>query len=162
MVLPDVTALAQDTTAEVSVSLGILDSVPCLIYCEAQDGTEMVYEVMFRTASMNFRSAEATANEVLVQRIPGTMDLAVSSLRDNISFALYDASGRMAEYVPVHTCDPNNCVTETDWQGATHFLRVMDISDCTRVTLQPNKVYFYSFYEFDKHRVHSGKIVVVQ
>ena len=162
MVLPDVTALAQDTTAEVSVSLGILDSVPCLIYCEAQDGTETVYEVMFRTASMNFRSAEATANEVLVQRIPGTMDIAVSSLRDNVSFALYDASGILLEYVPVTICDPNNCVTETDWQGATHFLRVMDISDCTRVTLDPNKVYFYTFYEFDKRRVHSGKIVVVQ
>ena len=41
-----------------------------------------------------------------------------------------------------------------------YYARSAELSECIIVTLKPNRIYFYCFFENDKKKIRSGKIVI--
>ncbi len=69
------------------VTPGEIEVAPWIIICEAQDGTTAYYEINFVYSPIN-TADKPYEGDVLVQRIPGTSQVAFASLRKNVSVAV--------------------------------------------------------------------------
>ena len=159
--LPAVEAVAQDTLATVDVTPGIVDSIPTLVYCTAQDGTELIYSVLFKTAPYN-DSDVPDACDVLMRHINGTNSYLASTIRANVQLGLYDRNGHQLLFSDVPTCNPNSAVLETGIDGKQRLVSVDDPTDGLIVELIPGEMYFYVFFEMSKNRIDSGKIMITK
>lgn len=158
--VPAITALAQDTLAEVSITPGVIDSIPFRIFCTAQNGDESVYEVMFTTAVYS-EAQHALPTDVLFRHIAGTNNFMAASIRLDVQIGVFDQTGHLIMYKPVPTCDPNAAEVTVDLDGVEHLTQVTDPDQGVTFEAEPNQIYFYTFFEMDKRCVTSGKFMLV-
>ncbi len=157
---PEVTFVLEDSLATAyPVTPGIVNEEPWLVIAEAQDGTTSYYAIHFRYSDLN-TADQPRAGDVLVQRIPGTTTVAVATLRANVSVGFYTYDGQKYDHSNLDVVDPNNVEIELDGNGQEKLMRVRDVSECYQVTLKPNQLYFYVFFENDKKRISYGKIII--
>ncbi len=157
---PEVTFVLEDSLATAyPVTPGIVNEEPWLVIAEAQDGTTSYYAIHFRYSDLN-TADQPRAGDVLVQRIPGTTTVAVATLRANVSVGFYTYDGQKYDHSKLDVVDPNNVEIELDGNGQEKLMRVRDVSECYQVTLKPNQLYFYVFFENDKKRISYGKIII--
>ena len=160
-VIPSVVALAEDPLAEVSVTVGVIDSIPTRIYCTAQNGFERIYTINFKTAAYN-DGETPTARDVLFRHIAGTHSFLAATIRKNVQIGLYDQNGRMLLFENVPTCDPNAANLEVGIDGIERLVSVDDPTEGLVIEVDPAKIYFYVFFEMSKNKLTSGKIVMPQ
>lgn len=158
--VPAILALAQDSLAEINITPGIIDSIPYRIFCTAQNGDESVYEIMFATVTYS-EAKHALPTDVLFRHIAGTNRFMAASIRLDVQIAVFDQSGRMIMYSPVPTCDPNVAEVTVDLDGVEHLTQVTDPTQGVSFEAEPNRIYFYTFFESDKRRVTSGKFMLM-
>lgn len=159
---PEITFEPEDSLATAyPVTPGVVDEEPWQVICEAQDGTTAYYRIHFVFSDIN-TADEPKATDVLVQRIPGTTAVAIASLRANVSIFFYTYDGQKYYSTKLDECDPNNVEVELDGNGQEKLMRVKDPDECQQVTLEPNQLYFYAFFENDKKRISYGKIIITK
>jgi len=135
---------------------------PCYrIYYQAENGTRYSYKIKFCRTAIK-RAQTPTEGDVLIQPIPGSNQIAVASLRANVTFGLYNMSGKMLKLVNLPENDPNSVETTTDGFGQTYFSHLSDYSSCTIIDLEPNKLYMWVFLDNGKRNIKSGKITLVR
>lgn len=158
---PEVTFEVADTFATAyPVTPGTINNQPWIVTCEAQDGSVNKYEIRFVYSDLN-TADKPYEGDVLVQRIPGSTQVAVATLRKNVAAGFYDNTGHLLFYQKIAECDPNNVIVEKDGNNHDRLVRVKDVSECTIIELQPQRVYFYVFFENNKIKISSGKMVIV-
>lgn len=155
-VQPEVIATAEDSTTTVEYSIYTADQ-PFYIYVTAQDGSEQIYTIDFQPTTIT-SSIQPTANDVLVKHLGG-MDFAVATLRKNVSIGVYTAHGNMIFLNKVTETSQNDAIIGTNADGTDQLLDVT--THTTQFTLpEKDQIFFYIFFENDKHRIKSGKLMV--
>ena len=155
-VQPEVIATAEDSTTTVEYSIYTADQ-PFYIYVTAQDGSEQIYTIDFQQTTIS-SSIQPTANDVLVKHLGG-MDFAVATLRKNVSIGVYTAHGNMIFLSKVTETSQNDAIIGTNADGTDQLLDVT--THTTQFTLpEKDQIFFYIFFENDKHRIKSGKLMV--
>lgn len=158
-IVPTIEAVPQDSNATVDYSM-FVDGEPYYIYVTAHDGTELIYTIHFLPSTIN--SAQTPmANDVLVKHVPGSLDLIFATLRKNVSVAVYTPNGHMLYYSKLTETNQNDAVVVTNADGSD---RLLDVLTTTNVFTLPeaNRTYLYCFFENEKRRIASGKLVVAQ
>ena len=131
----------------------------CQIICVAADGSENNYFIHFAPSPIN-TGLEATVNDVLLKRVPNTLQLFAATVRSGVEIALYDQYGHCVFTGQVPTSDPNDVeiVVDSDEQ-----LRLNNVAVNTRSGLYIDVIqgqpYFYVFFAKNR-KVASGKIIV--
>ena len=156
---PAITAIPQDSNAVVEYSMYVAGE-PLYIYVTAHDGTELIYTINFLQSTVN-AAQTPMANDVLVKHVPGTMDLIFATLRKNVSVAVYTPNGRMIYYSKLTESNQNDAIVVTNADGSD---RLLDVLTTTNIYTLPeaNCTYLYCFYENEKRRIASGKLVIAQ
>ncbi|MCQ2346677.1 MAG: hypothetical protein MJZ92_01955 [Paludibacteraceae bacterium] len=157
-VVPAVTAIAQDTTAEVDVILSEVGDTT-FIYCTAADGTISTYAILFEYAPYN-DGVTAKANDVFFKHIVGTHQYVAATIRKNVQVAVYDQSGQLLFYSDVPTADPNTVRVAVGLDGMEQLMDVMDASQGALIDVKPGEPYVYVFYESGKRAIASGKFML--
>ena len=158
-IVPTIEAVPQDSNATVDYSM-FVDGEPYYIYVTAHDGTELIYTIHFLPSTIN--SAQTPmANDVLVKHVPGSLDIIFATLRKNVSVAVYTPNGHMLYYSKLTETNQNDAVVVTNADGSD---RLLDVLTTTNVFTLPeaNRTYLYCFFENEKRRIASGKLVVAQ
>ena len=165
---PIVEAFAQSENAEVSVR-EVSAGDTCMIICTAADGSVMRYYVYFAITSIN-ESLEATTNDVVIKRLPGTNQLFVGTIRKDVYFLLMDENGRNLVYELIPTADPNDAQIVDDLELGARLNDITDSRSGLVIDVNPGQLYFYSFLYGDKtiiqmlkgdtaKKLKSGKII---
>ena len=156
---PAITAIPQDSNAVVEYSMYVAGE-PLYIYVTAHDGTELIYTINFLQSTVN-AAQTPMANDVLVKHVPGTMDLIFATLRKNVSVAVYTPDGHMLYYSKLTESNQNDAIVVTNADGSD---RLLDVLTTTNIYTLPeaNCTYLYCFYENEKRRIASGKLVIAQ
>ena len=148
--IPLIEAIPRDPLAqEPSIMAKGVDSTT-IISCVAQNGKRRVYTILFTNSEINDNDAPK-ATDVIVKHIFGTNQILVASLRKKVAFGLFDMAGRLVQYVEnVEPVDPNNAIMAVDG----------NVTSGTIITLNPNELYFYTFFEAGEKKVTSGKLII--
>ncbi len=158
---PEVTAIPNDPKAEISIKPGENIGDTTLIMCTAENNETRVYQLLFTYTTID-DAQTPEPRDVLLKRLFGTMDILVASLRSNVQFYLFDRNGHMVDLVEmIPVCDQNDAIIKVDANGREVLNDVVNENSGVRVTLNPNTLYFYTFFEGNKRRIASGKIVIV-
>ena len=153
---PIIEAVAEDSMATIEYSMYTLEE-PFYIYVTAHDGTERVYTIFF-TASTIESAKVPSAHDVMIKHIGG-LDFAVATLRKNVSIGIYTQEGQLLFYKKITEVDQNNAVIVTNPDGSDQLLDIYNTT--TQFSLpEKNRIFFYVFFENDKNRIKSGKIMV--
>ena len=130
---------------------------PFYIYVTAQDGSEQMYTIYFVTTTIE-SSRTPSANDVLIKHLGG-QTFGAATLRKNVSIGIYDLEGHLIFYSKVAESSQNDAVLGTNSFGEDCLINVH--STTTQFDLLGvNKTFFYVFFENDKNRIASGKLVV--
>ena len=167
---PDVDAIARSLNAVVDIRPASAGDT-CLIICTADDQTEKRYYIHFAVSTID-ESAVATANDVIVKRIPGAAQLFVGTLRKDVHFALFDGAGRLLFYQQVPTADPNEVDMSIGEDGLERLNNITGTSHGLTVDIELGRVYFYTVLYGDKNfmqmlkgdtakRLRYGKIIAL-
>ena len=158
---PEVTAIPRDSTAEVFVKPGQAVGDTTLITCIAENGDSRAYRIWFTFTSID-DAQTPEPQDVLVKRLFGSGQILVASIRQNVAFALYDQYGHLVEYVQrLPQCDPNDAIMAVNANGQEYLADIVDEKSGAILTLEMNTIYFYGFYENEKRRITSGKLIIV-
>ncbi len=158
--VPLVDAIAQDSTTEVSITYGELDSIPTYIYCDAPDGSSVIYMIYFRSAEFN-SGQKAQSTDVIFRHIAGTNQYFAATIRNDVQLAIYTLNGQPIIFGNVPVCNPNDATVYTDVDGVERLDAVDNpYANGLVVTLTPNEIYLYAIYEMSKNKLTSGKIYV--
>lgn len=158
-ILPVLAAVSQDSAAEVSITTADIGE-ETFIYCTAPDGTEYEYTVLFRYADIN-TGRNASENDVIFKHIPGTNQYIAATIRQNVKVALYDAFGHRLAFRDVPVCDPNVATVVTGDKGQDIFADIASVTDGAVISLDyTGKVFFYVFFQNEKNRIASGKVML--
>lgn len=142
------------------------------IYCTAQDGSERVYRVLFMASKVN-DALEASGNDVIIKRLPGTNTLFVGTIRKDVHFALYDRNGHILVYEHLKPADPNDIVMADDLETSERLTDIVDSRSGKEIEVIPEQVYFYTFFYGEKDfvqmmkrddakRLKSGKLILTR
>lgn len=132
----------------------------CLIICTAADQTERRYYIHF-AISENDPGLEPTANDVLIKRVPGAMQLFVTSIRQGVSFALYNHTGQLVYETSLDkVADPNYTSVTHDTYDKSILVDVTSWHEGVLIDVNPNEMYIYTFFKSDSSKkiIKSGKI----
>lgn len=156
---PAIEAIPENPDAEVVESMFAINE-PFYIYVTAPDGTERVYTIYFMATTIQ-SSQSASANDVLVKRLPGTMDLVFATLRKNVSVVVYTGEGQLLFTSKVEETNQNDAYIATDLNGVE---KLIDVYTYTTVFTVPeaNMPYIYAFIENDERRIASGKLLLTK
>lgn len=158
-ILPAFSAAAQDSAAEVNITTADIGEVS-YIYCTAPDGTEYEYTILFRYADIN-TGKNASENDVIFKHIPGTNQYIAATIRQNVKVALYDAFGHRLALREVPVCNPNVATVVTGDKGQDIFADIDSTTDGAIITLDyTGKAFFYVFFQNEKNRIASGKVML--
>ncbi len=157
-IMPFVEAAAQDTLAEVFVTMGNVGDTT-YIYCVAQDGTEYVYTVHVYYTTLN-TVGTATSQDVLLKHIPGTNQYLAATTRQGVQIAFFNLQGQKVIYQNVPICDPNAVTVAIDAKGNEYLADVDLGSEGAIVTIEPNTPLVYLFLQSDSKYVASGKVMI--
>ncbi len=158
---PEVTAVPRSELAEISIKPGEAIGDTTRIIVTAENGDTRTYLILFAYTDIDDAQAPKP-QDVLVKRIYGSTQIFVAALRSNVAFALYDRNGRQIEFIQqLPACDPNDAIIQVNANGQECFVDVvLNEHSGTYITLNPNTIYFYTFFENGKKRVASGKLVI--
>lgn len=167
---PNVDAIARSLNAVVDIRPASAGDT-CLIICTADDQTEKRYYIHFAISTID-ESAVATANDVIVKRVPGAAQLFVGTLRRDVHFALFDGAGRLLFYEQVPTADPNDVELGIGEDGHEHLNNIVGTEHGLIVNIELGKVYFYTILYGEKNfiqmlkgdtakRLRYGKIIAL-
>ncbi len=158
MTAPKVTAEATSELADISIKeVAVGDT--CIIICTSEAGESHRYFIYFAESEIN-DALKPKANDVLVKHLPGSTQLLVATTRKDVSFALYDANGHRVQFTGIATADPNDIEVVHEADGSERLLDVNNLRSGTIVTVDPNTIYFYVFFESEKKRICSGKLAI--
>ena len=159
--VPTLEAVAQDSLAEVSITIGNIGE-ETLIYCTAQDGTETVYHIVFRYTKVN-TAENATSNDCLFKRIPGTDQYLAASIRQGVKIVVFDMYGHKLAESAVPCCAADNMQLVNDAFGQTLLYDVATPTDGAVIEINGAiKTFFYTFYNSNGKKVCSGKMSQVK
>ena len=130
----------------------------CRITCTAANGDERVYQIHFAITSIN-PGLEADANDVILKRVPGAMQLMASSIRNGVSISIFDWNGHLVYYNHVPVAAPNDADVVTDANNNEALNNVTDERSGLLIDILPGQPYFYGFYFNEKQLIKSGKIM---
>ena len=130
----------------------------CMILCTAQDGSSRRYYIHFAVSTIN-EATNPTTNDVLIKRIPGSLNMLVATIRKDVSIALYDQYGRLVLYEKVPVADPNDVQVSDDPNTIERLNDVSDVSSGLVIPLIPGQIYQYAFFVSDKKILKSGKFI---
>ena len=154
---PAVDAGARSENAEVSVREASAGDT-CMIICTAADGKERRYYIHFAFTEVD-PGVNATGNDVLVKRVPGSMQIMAATVRQGVTFALYDRHGQLVLYERVPVANPNDADVVIGSDNAEHLNNVIDTRSGLLIELIPGEPYFYSFFLNEKTNLGGGKIM---
>lgn len=158
--LPTVEAIPQDTTAEVSITMGQVDDFT-YIYCTAEDGSESVYTILFAISDMDVQD-KAVNGQTRWFHIPGTNQFKAITIRENVKCGLFDASGRLINIQNVPLVNPNCVTTAFDDHGVEYIFTLDENANGAIFDIpELGRNYFYVFFYEDKVKVDSGKFNLV-
>lgn len=131
------------------------------IYCVAQDGTERIYRIFFQESSIN-DALKPTANDVFLRRVKGAYQLFVATIRKDVTFIMYDHTGRRVYYSVVPDAEPNDVIVGLDSEDKDVLLNV-DVNPNSGLIIDviPGQIYMYNFVESGRKKIKSGKIMVM-
>ncbi len=158
--IPEVLAVAQDTLAEVSVTVGAIGELTN-IYCTAQDGTEKVYTILFRYSEID---VNATPNEgsCYWEYVPGTMQYKAVTICNNVQCAVFDFEGHLLMMQDVVKANPNSVDIGLNRYGQQVIYQVSADAEGTLFTMPfANQTYFYVFFQ-NGQKILSGKFLLAQ
>ena len=154
---PTIEAIAEDPNATIEYSMYALNE-PFYIYVTAHDGTERIYTIYFMESTID---ASQTPNEsdVIIKHIAGTMDFVAATIRKNVSIGVYSEAGHLIYYNKISETTQNDATIGTNADGSD---RLMDVYESTLLFSLPevNRTFFYVFFENEKRRIASGKIMI--
>ena len=155
-VQPEVIATAEDSTSNIDYSIYTADQ-PFYIYVTAEDGSEQIYTIYFEQSTIS-SSIKPSANDVLIKHMGG-MEFAVATLRKNVSIGVYTSHGNMIFLSKIAETSQNDAIIGTNADGTDQLLDVHTTT--TQFTLpEKDQIFFYVFFENDKQRIKSGKLMV--
>ena len=142
---PAVAAESRSQNADVSIR-EVAAGDTCLIICTAADGSERRYYIHFAISSIN-ESLAPTGDDVVIKRLPGMMQLFVGTIRQDVYFGLFDQNGNRVFFDRVPMADPNDVELVNNPNEKEERLNdVIDSRSGLTININPNQVYFYSFY----------------
>ncbi len=156
---PVVDALPHSENAEVSIR-EVSAGDTCTIICTAADGTERRYYIYFAVSTLD-DALIPTANDVILRRVPGSMQLFAGTIRKDVTLALYDQNGHLLYYNQVPVSDPNDADVSCGADGKDHLNNVVDTRSGLLIDIVPGQVYFYTFFVAEKDKITSGKILAL-
>ena len=131
------------------------------IYCTAQDGSERVYRIYFEESTIN-DALSATPNDVFVRRVKGANQLFVATIRKDVTFIMYDHTGRRIFYSLVPDAEPNDVYYALDSEDKDVLLNVdVNPNSGLLIDIDPGRIYMYNFVERGKKKIKSGKIMAM-
>ncbi len=153
---PTIEAIPEDSSTTVDYSMYMANE-PFYIYATAEDGSERVYTIFFVTSTVD-AARTPSAHDVLIKHIGG-MDFAAATLRKNVSIGVYDLEGHLIFHSKIGETNQNDAVIGTNADGTDRLLDVYNHT--TQFTLpEKDQIFFYVFFENDKRRIASGKLMV--
>lgn len=157
---PEVTAVAQDTAAEVAVTMGGVGELT-YIYCTAQDGSESVYSILFEITDINV-NAEPNIGSCYFEHVPGTKQYKAVTICNNIQCSIYDFNGHLLETKDVEKVDPNKVTIGYNQTGGQVIFSVDADANGTLFEMPyTEQTYFYVFFT-DGKKILSGKFALIE
>lgn len=157
---PAVMAWARSENADVSIR-EVSAGDTCMIIVTAQDQSVRRYRIHFAISQSN-AAQEQIESDVLIKRIPGTNQLFVATLRNDVYFVLFDYNGHVVfdnnkSALPV--ADPNDAVVSRDAEDREVLNDVTNLSSGVTVNVVPMQYYFYTFFKGET-KLKSGKMLL--
>ena len=156
---PSLDAAARSENADVEKGRVIVGDT-CKIIVTAANGDERYYYIHFAISSVN-PGDEATANDVILKRVPGAMQLLAATIRSGVTIALYDRNGMRLFYGKVPVANPNDTEVLMSAENLEYLNNVDKMRSCLLIDVMPNQPYFYAFFLNDKKHITSGKIMIL-
>ncbi|MBR4563538.1 MAG: hypothetical protein IKO26_03710 [Paludibacteraceae bacterium] len=153
---PEVKAEAESENAQVTVTAG--DT--CIIVVLAGDGVSKKYYYIYFKEGFN-DGLKPTANDVLLKRVLGSYQIFVATIRQAVTFSLYDQNGRLVYSNNVPVADANAVDLYKDAMDKDVLVDVMDFGSGLLVDVIPGQIYFYSFTISGKEIIKSGKLMAL-
>ena len=131
---------------------------PFYIYVTAHDGTERIYTINFLPSTID-PAQTPTESDVVIKHIAGTMDFVAATIRKNVSIGVYSEAGQLIYYNKLTETTQNDATIGTNADGSD---RLMDVYESTLYFSLPetNRTFFYVFFENEKRKIASGKIMI--
>lgn len=155
--VPEIDAAPHSENAEVDLGRVVVGDT-CTIICTAADGTDRYYYIDFAISDIK-PGDPATSSDVLIKRVPGSYQILAATVRQGVTFALYDQYGHMMYYGRVPVADPNDAQII---QGADQHQHLNDVTDTKSgllVNIIPGQPYLYCFFADEKTILQSGKLM---
>lgn len=161
---PEITAVAMSGNAEVSITQKSVNETSFVICQSDRDkNTEKyrTYRIYFEESTVN-DGLTATERDVFIRRVAGACQLFVATIRKDVTFILYDQTGRMLYREMIPDAEPNAIKVEQDGFDQDVLLNVdVDPNAGVLVDINPNQIYFYSFVKGRGKIIKSGKIIAL-
>ena len=161
---PEITAVAMSGNAEVSITQKSVNETSFVICQSDRDkNTEnyRTYRIYFEESTVN-DGITATEKDVFIRRVAGACQLFVATIRKDVTFILYDQTGRMLYREMIPDAEPNAIKVEQDGFDQDVLLNVdVDPNAGVLVDINPNQIYFYSFVKGRGKIIKSGKIIAL-
>ena len=145
---PAVDAIAESENATVSIR-EVSAGDTCLVTCIADDGSVMRYYIYFAISDID-ETLEPTANDVVIKRLPGTNQLFVGTIRNDVYFLLMDQNGRNLFYEKIPAADPNDVQIVDDLENKQRLNDIVNSRSGLTIDIEQNRIYFYTFLYGDK------------
>jgi hypothetical protein len=104
-------------------------------------------------------SQKPTESDVIIKHIAGTMDFAVATIRKNVSIGVYTAQGQLLFYSKLTETTQNDANIDSNADGSDRLLDIYN-SGLQFSLPEANRPYLYVFFENEKKRISSGKIII--
>lgn len=161
---PEITAVAMSGNAEVSITQKSVNETSFVICQSDRDkNTEnyRTYRIYFEESTVN-DGLTATERDVFIRRVAGACQLFVATIRKDVTFILYDQTGRMLYREMIPDAEPNAIKVEQDGFDQDVLLNVdVDPNAGVLVDINPSQIYFYSFVKGRGKLIKSGKIIAL-
>ena len=155
--VPEIDAAPHSENAEVDLGRVVVGDT-CTIICTAADGTDRYYYIDFAISDIK-PGDPATSSDVLIKRVPGSYQILAATVRQGVTFALYDQYGHMMYYGRVPVADPNDAQVILGADQHQHLNDVTDTKSGLLVNIIPGQPYLYCFFADEKTILQSGKLM---
>lgn len=159
MTPPAITAEAMSDLAEISIK-EVSAGDTCMIICTSESGESRRYRIWFAISQID-NALKPTKHDVLLRRAEGSYQLFAATTRANVSIAIYNTTGKRLFMEKIPTANPNDVHLATDSHGNEMLIDVYNVSSGVLIDLNPNEIYYYTFFEMDKDVITSGKIILL-
>ena len=160
---PELEAYPRSENAEEPTWREVSAGDTCVITVTAQDKSTRKYYVHFAISPLN-DALTPSPNDVLIKRIPGTMQIFVGTIRQGVTFGLYDQNGTpfFRNPIKIEPADANDADIIIDADELERLNDIYHTRSGVLIDLMPNQIYIYGFYcDNGKKSIKSGKLKIV-